>query len=378
MEQPRPQHDLIYRHLRELIGSGQLPRGERLPSMKHLADRWGANVLTVHKAFGRLAREGLVTRVNRVGTFVARDMKRLTHAAIYDMGDNRGMGGSRFQRALHAAIRDEWHREGVQTDVWVDPRPLDQADGTWQALATAAERRQFQALVVTSADWPHVHWLRKLPVPVTFVASASIPNVVMWDLDRFARLSLRALRRRGCRSVGLIGALSPRFDNPDGSRSAETLFFQRFTDTCGELGLELRNGWIRTAPKPALSPHEHEPFGYEEFNALWRNQERPDGLVVYPDSIVPGVLLALARAGVDVPRVLKLVLHKNEELDLFTPYPASFVVSSARECAAAVRAQIEMQLRGEPAAPIRLGFRVVEYPPRRAERSAQQGRMGEL
>ena len=41
--------------------------------------------------------------------------------------------------------------------------------------------------------------------------------------------------------------------------------------------------------------------GYELFRALWADPDHPEGLVVYPDSFVPGVLLAMAELGVRPP-----------------------------------------------------------------------------
>jgi DNA-binding LacI/PurR family transcriptional regulator len=296
-------------------------------------------------------------------TFADKRFTKLTHVAVYDMGDVRGKCGSQFERSLHAALADEFHRAGVETDVWVDPRQTQQRYVPWPALLAAAERRQFQALVVTAADVRCLRWLQKVPVPSVFVTSADLPNVVRWEMRQFAELSVRALRQQGCRSVGLISAISTQSENPDGTRGTETEFYEYFVDCCRESGLEMRNIWMRTTPGELLGPPDHEPFGYREFQTLWRNRERPQGLVVYPDSIVPGVLLALSQQAVRVPSDLKLVLHKNDGVGLFCPFPTTFVVCRERDCAVALMAQIENQFRGEPVNPVSLGFRMVNYRP---------------
>ncbi|MGV3618725.1 MAG: GntR family transcriptional regulator [Fimbriimonas sp.] len=57
--------------LRKSIAAGEFPRGAKMPSEADLTVRFGVSKLTVHRALRELANEGLVERVERVGTFVA-------------------------------------------------------------------------------------------------------------------------------------------------------------------------------------------------------------------------------------------------------------------------------------------------------------------
>jgi DNA-binding LacI/PurR family transcriptional regulator len=57
--------------LRQDIATGRFAPGERMPSEADLTRRFGASKLTVHRALRELANEGIVRRVERVGTFVA-------------------------------------------------------------------------------------------------------------------------------------------------------------------------------------------------------------------------------------------------------------------------------------------------------------------
>jgi DNA-binding transcriptional regulator YhcF (GntR family) len=57
--------------LRALILTGQLGRGERLPSVRRLADLAGVNVGTVRSVYEHLEREGLVLTRHGQGSFVS-------------------------------------------------------------------------------------------------------------------------------------------------------------------------------------------------------------------------------------------------------------------------------------------------------------------
>jgi GntR family transcriptional regulator len=61
----------LVERIRAAIGSGRLSDGDRLPSVRELADSAGVNVNTVRAAYARLESEGLVRSEHGRGTFVA-------------------------------------------------------------------------------------------------------------------------------------------------------------------------------------------------------------------------------------------------------------------------------------------------------------------
>ena len=66
-----PLHAQLARRIREAVSGGKLPGGERLPSVRDLADSAGVNVNTVRAVYARLESEGVVRREHGRGTFVA-------------------------------------------------------------------------------------------------------------------------------------------------------------------------------------------------------------------------------------------------------------------------------------------------------------------
>lgn len=63
----------LHWQLRSFIRTGQAGAGERLPSVRELAEGSGVNVNTVRSVYRRLEDEGLVTSRQGAGTFVADD-----------------------------------------------------------------------------------------------------------------------------------------------------------------------------------------------------------------------------------------------------------------------------------------------------------------
>lgn len=66
-----PLHESLYRQLRELIVSGKVPRGTRLPATRVLADQLGCSRPTVILAYEHLESEGYLASRQGSGTYVA-------------------------------------------------------------------------------------------------------------------------------------------------------------------------------------------------------------------------------------------------------------------------------------------------------------------
>ncbi|MGB6353297.1 MAG: PLP-dependent aminotransferase family protein [Steroidobacteraceae bacterium] len=73
---PVPLGDQLVERVTELILSGRLPEGSRLPSVRQLARRVGVSVYTVTSAFERLSSKGLIDARAGAGYFVASNRTR--------------------------------------------------------------------------------------------------------------------------------------------------------------------------------------------------------------------------------------------------------------------------------------------------------------
>jgi GntR family histidine utilization transcriptional repressor len=96
------------------ISSGEWPTGQRIPSEHELMAAFGVSRMTAHTAISELAREGVLTRVKGLGTFVAPPRTHLTLVHVGDPAEDiRARGGEHaatvvlsMERAPTAAERD--------------------------------------------------------------------------------------------------------------------------------------------------------------------------------------------------------------------------------------------------------------------------------
>ncbi len=106
-----PEERPVYLRLRDSIAAmileGKVNDGDPLPSVRSLAADFGANPLTVAKAYQTFQEEGLVTVRRGVGMFVAEGASgRLLHAERRDFLDNRWPGIVAHMRRLDLDVDD--------------------------------------------------------------------------------------------------------------------------------------------------------------------------------------------------------------------------------------------------------------------------------
>lgn len=344
----------ISEQLRQEIIQGRLAAGTKLPTAVELAVSWGVSTCTVHNAMADLVKAGLLKRQRGMGTFVAERKKKLTCAAIYygtDFWNGTELG---FYRNLYTALQTEFQKLGVKTRLMVDSRTLDTELPVYPPLAEAIQTDEVQALVYALGSRSITPALRRLPIPLAFATSGlTIPNNVSFDMKQFMDSSMDRLKQAGCRSVGLITNMS--LEHEDGKH---TPFHTYFVEAAAERNMEIKNTWIQSPPKHFLGPGKFERFGYDSFHAIWNQAKRPEGLIVYPDVIVRGVIMALTEKQVSIPHDLKLAMHRNAEIDIVCPYPAFWGTSCATAVAEALITQIQRQFDGEEIEPILVPFRM--------------------
>jgi GntR family transcriptional regulator, N-acetylglucosamine utilization regulator len=74
---PVPLHHQVYLDLRTSLDRGEWRSGDRLPTERDLASRYGCSLITVRRALSELAREARIERTRGRGTFVSRPSIRL-------------------------------------------------------------------------------------------------------------------------------------------------------------------------------------------------------------------------------------------------------------------------------------------------------------
>lgn len=354
LKRPKVLWRQVYAQFRRKILKGELPPGTKLPSTAVIARGTGTDVRTVHRAFTELVSEGFVTRARSVGTYVTDREMSLTRIGIYQTMEHPFVTNS-----LHLAIQNEVQKAARDRDLsvrlWNDYRKLKQQEEAPPDLYQAAKDRTIQGLITIEVNDRQIKWLKQLPIPITGLYQHFTSTV---DLNHpsFVRVSLTSLRRNGCRSVALITPYP-----------SEENLLRPFRDNAKELGLEAQTPWIAQNPcwradetdrKELYSEltHEMNRAGYDCVRKLWATSPRPDGLIVYPDGIVPGVIEGLLAEGVRVPRDLRLVFHQHREMPYFSPLPASYTFSSVRDVSLALIKQLDDMLKGRGSQKVLVDF----------------------
>jgi len=330
--------------VRELIASGELGHGARLPSTAALARSWGIPVASAHAALAELTRDGLLVRQPGKGTFVSSRKPAMTAVALYTLADSLANPESSIQRVILAELQRQLTEDGIHTHAVVDPRNGAALAEPWEPLVRLSSEHRVGATIATCTNQFLLPWLSRLPHMAAFVDDKRIAGRVAQDLKQLTDICLQALAEQGCRSVGLMcGPLDA--------------FYAHFTSASGKLGLRVKDDWISWPVEPAIMAGQFHACGYRRFRDLWRQPDRPDGLMIYPDSFVPGVLLAMAELRVRAPEHLRLAYHRNEQTPILNPFPATEAILSEREIAAALIAQARRVRKGDSCETVTVGFR---------------------
>jgi len=86
----KPQHlyQQVKQYLLDLMADGKLPAGSRIPSEYELMETLSTSRMTVHRALREMSAEGLLHRMQGVGTFVRKPVSRSALLEIFDISED--------------------------------------------------------------------------------------------------------------------------------------------------------------------------------------------------------------------------------------------------------------------------------------------------
>src|SRR6186713_1183303 len=129
-EAPLAPYARVKKHLRDGLAAGRWTPGELMPSEAELVAEFGVSRMTVNRALRELQAEGLVDRVQGVGTFAAQLHRISSTLTIRD---------------LHEEIEARGHRHHLEVHL---AREEAAAAGLAKQLGMAVGTRVFHSLVV--------------------------------------------------------------------------------------------------------------------------------------------------------------------------------------------------------------------------------------
>lgn len=346
----QPTHRRIFEGLREQIRSGRYVPGTQLPGTRELAVDWQTSIFTVHTALRALAKEGWIDRRPNAGTYIADPRQRFLCAGIYHAAAVGSVKSSAFTRYVHFALMERLEALHKSTEVFNDTRPEDSQGRLFEPLAEAIAQKRIQCLIaprINSADAPA---LARLSLPTAFISNPFSKCRINFNQEMFFQESARRLAAQGCRSVGIMSNIRA----PRGENDTYLNFYPFFQRAAEKEGLAVRDEWIR---RPTVYEPDIAGFGYRDFKALWNLPERPDGLVITPDPVAQGAIIAILELGVGVVlEQMKFVFHRNAHLPFLCPFPVTWGISDEDKLADSLIDLIQKQFAGTPIEPAYLDF----------------------
>lgn len=109
---PAAPYARIKQHLKEDLSRGRWPAGAQMPSEAELVVQFGVSRMTVTRALNELRAEGLIERVQGVGTFAAHLSRVASTLHIRDLREEITARGHRHHAQVHVA-REEAASEAV-------------------------------------------------------------------------------------------------------------------------------------------------------------------------------------------------------------------------------------------------------------------------
>jgi DNA-binding LacI/PurR family transcriptional regulator len=344
---PEVAYRRIANGLRDEILSGKFVPGQQLPSQGKLAAVWHSNAFTIHMAVKTLAKEGWVHSIRGGGVYVTQPTNRFICAGLLGATFSSESEPPFFQR-LHVSLLEQFRRLRKETLIFTDIRPMSKQVKVLPALAEAIRTRRIQCLVFPIVHSVNLPALSRLALPTATMSRGSV-NQVDFDKERMLLEGVRHLASQGCRSIGLMSNIVAK-DKVDP-------FHRTFRKIIRESGLITRSDWIRR-PSHTIREVNLESHGYAEFRHLWELREKPDGLIVYPDTMARGVIMSILDFGKTlVTQQMKFVFHRNAHLNIFCPFPVMWAISDEEVLAKGLIEQIEKQFAGEKTSPVFLPYR---------------------
>jgi DNA-binding LacI/PurR family transcriptional regulator len=352
----------IAERIRQMIHDGELTPGMKLPPTRSLATQLSVDPTAVHRSLAKLVKEGLLLRTPRVGTFVAEPPSDLQRLAFYYRPVVSGYF-SNFERAVLTEVTRLGHKQGFAVEVFNDSRKYEvSAKEPPPDLIRHTRTRWIQGVISGSTSPEQVKWFSSLTVPHATISTPSVPHTLYWRREVVSEIAVRQLALRGCRKIGMITTLRAHEDSK--ATAYEMAHYRGFCDTLAELKLPMNPDWLigqGTKTKGIKEP-EMAAFGFDAFNRIWDLPNRPDGLFLYPDVLATGALMAMAMRGIKGPQDLKVVMHANEELPIFCPFPVDRVVYRAADAANSLVTYIRSQLTNRKPPERRLQAHILPHP----------------
>lgn len=291
--------------------------GEKLDCIASLSEQLKVSTNTVRAALTILQNEGLVELRHGSGTYVRQAPTSGKHVALIAEIDLLYPATSFFFkemfRQLRAFLLSAGHEVRIYSGTSIPGSEEPYSILAGRHLVADLDRVSAVAAFLMMPDEPWIEPVRARGIPIV----SNVPGLgasVTSDRTDMIRQAVQALAQSGRRRIGLInwGSVRP-LSVPVQDHSLVDLFVRMVRDA----GLHTSPGWQFSVSMPGIAS-----AGWEAFRDIWgAEQEKPDGLVVTDDLLLPGVFDGLSDCGVGSPDPLLLATHFTEGNPVPVPVP---------------------------------------------------------
>jgi DNA-binding LacI/PurR family transcriptional regulator len=305
-----------------LIASGTLEAGDRLPSVRTLADRLGINLHTVRSAYQKLEADGLVeTRRGRGTTVRPFEPQRIARQTASLRSHTIGVILPSWSNPFYHSFL-----QGVEAITEQDQTLLflcnthDDIDAAWRAFAQLSAK-YVDGILVVSHDLcdlltPDPGGYPSLPlVTVDWPGCGGYSAQI--DLEMAGYLATQHLLEHGHRRIGLV-TFDPQLPN------VQPLHLG-YTRALNEAGLQTDPALVSRAPGFDLASGD---AGARRLLAL---PQPPTAIFAIADTLALGALSAIKQAGRRVPQDIALVGFNDIPLAALVEPPLTTVAAPAIE-----------------------------------------------
>ena len=282
-----------------VIRSGMYADGTPLPGVRKLAVLFGVSEITIRNAVKRLCREGLLAARPRVGLTVCAPGRRSWRGSV--LGIKAGPPGMYFSGVLESSMSSVLRRNGwLYTSVEVSSRLKAEDMAMMEMLLDPSVK----LIVLFEAPPPLSAHVAKMGIPFVEVRSHSPSREAVFsvgdDLTGALAELARALRASGVRTVLSV------YQHPAVRNS--------FAGELERAGLRVRSLLIR--PVGGRNVQECiQRAGLKAFEKILANGGiKEDAVVCNDDYLAAGILSALDRKGVRMPRDIRFATMSNKGL----------------------------------------------------------------
>lgn len=96
MNEPVALYEKVKRHITDAIVAGEYTRGSKLPSESALVETLSVSRMTVNRALRELTRDGVITRLQGVGSFVSQSSPGTSLVELHDIKETVLEQGARY------------------------------------------------------------------------------------------------------------------------------------------------------------------------------------------------------------------------------------------------------------------------------------------